>query len=1355
MALPTISHNTPSAGSISWTGFSIQYAGGSYTIAAGSTPNAYVWWLYNGGVSPALQSGNALPNLGPDDMILFLNKTGTGVLVPTAELLDGSLIVGGSILAGAIGANQIQTSHLDADVVTADEIAAGAVLAEHVSAGAITTEKLSVGTVGNDLVANGSFEDTSEAGLPLGWESLGTPYLGSIAHITGVSSSGRYAMQLSATATNSNMAFKQTLDKLIPVSSVSGRRWYLAMRAGAGTASTKGAYLRAAWYDANKVQLTTGGFNDAVSNAALTTAWTVLEGQVTPPAAARYMQIQVHLASPSVATNMYVDEVIAREVVIAAQIGDGQIITAKMTANTIAGDRITSNTLHADKITAGTIAADRMIVSDFTNYAQDGNFTDATKRSWGGSGTIITSSTEPNKLKVTTAATGNNDQPNVYSFNVTPGEMYYGECYVYGETTNVGGGGPNMHLTVRHDNGTTAWPGFQSLTRAAVQGQWVKLSGFITIPAGARTAKVEPAVGFSADAVGNIYYFRNVQVRRLSGGELIVDGAITTLKLDAEAVTADKIQANAVTATKILAGAIGTNHMTANSIHADRILANTIAGDKIIGNSILAGHILAGEIGTDHMDANSINGDRILANTLTAAKIQANSITADRIQASAITADKLLVSDRTNYWENPDFELDTVGGIPNGTTSTNTTTSRVASGGARGSGKCLELNALNGSNNSVYSTNQFPVEPGDQFYISFDYKFLNTVGTANAGVGFQTFGPTRNAITWAKVDTGSVRPTTWQEGASAMVGIYTVPAGTYYLTPWITFQNNAETTNRFHVDNIIIRRMNGGELVVDGAITTNKMTANTINGDRILANTLTAAKIVANSIGTTQLTANGVNADRIISNTITAAKLQTNSVVADKILAGAIGTNHMTANTIHADRLLSNTITANKILAGEIKAGLLETNLVLATKIIAGNPTETHAEMSPEGFRVYADDPSDGVPNEVVRLGVAGTNDYFAITKADGTLAASIDQNGVGSFTELNATNKLFYKGVELQKKLDDRGKGIVGAGFRYNNSVNNAWVGGPYMPYLRLDVDLEPYRLYKIWCSPVHMDHDGGIGSTVAITYGFDDPANAGQMHLTKTQFPPQASGYRATHTGLTELWAYGDDVNATRKVSFLVQFGIQTATNGGGQCGIRATGDWPVRLVVEDVGPTAASIGNGTHMDGPPGSNQPAPTPPPAKQTYVKQYGCWNSANYNGSNGRYTYNDSVMYQGLSPAGHGNLKSLSLHSDMTADLSGADINYIRVYFNFQHWYYNSGGTARIGLHGHTGIPGTWSSMGPQAVAVSGGWPKPGARWVDIPAAHWDGFKTGAWRGVTLEGDGTYGTYGYAERPTIEISYNK
>ncbi|POH58927.1 hypothetical protein CVS28_09475 [Arthrobacter glacialis] len=417
---------------------------------------------------------------------------------------------------------------------------------------------------------------------------------------------------------------------------------------------------------------------------------------------------------------------------------------------------------------------------------------------------------------------------------------------------------------------------------------------------------------------------------------------------------------------------------------------------------------------------------------------------------------------------------------------------------------------------------------------------------------------------------------------------------------------------------------------------------------------------------------------------------------------------------------------------GTVTAQALETELVLATKIVAGDPASTHAEMSPLGFKVFAANPGGGAPTEVVRLGVAATDDYFAVSRADGSLAATISQDGVVVGDQIDATSALWYRGEELQTVLDRMPRGIIAAGYRATSSTVNATFGN-IIPYLRIEAVLYPGRIYKVWTSGVKVGLDAGTRVTVGIKYTNSGFATIGSPGLTET-----ATGTDLEAPIVQELFAVG----TMQTVSFLIYLQVLNS----GQAGFRGSGSVPTRLVVEDVGPARSNLDNGVHMNG-----TVAPSPP--KNTYVRQYGSWNSMNYQGSNAQYAFDTGNMYQGLSPAGYGNLKSISLHPDMTTDLSGATVNYIRVYFNFSHWYNNAGGTARIGLHGHTAIPGSFSGSG--IATTSGGWPKPGARWVDLPSSVFAGFKSGAYRGVYLEGDGSYNTYGIAARPTIEISYTK
>lgn len=345
MALPTLSSNSPSPGFISWTAFGIQYEGTGFNVPAGNTDKRFVWWEYRNGV-PSLVGGDDVPELSPDDILLFLNKGGIGAIAPVTDLMDGSLLVTGSVLADAIGANQINTTHLEADSVTADELSAGAVQAQHVSAGAITVDKLSSASVSENLLANGSFEEIVN-GTIVGWEQTAATN-GHIAAVTGVSSSGAYAVRLAANTLTANVRLRQAPAQFIPVTSVGGRRWYLGARVGAGTATSRGFYLRANWFDANKVLLTSGGTSDARSNVGIGTSWAMQEGTVIPPTGARYLGVEIMLVSPNVTTNIYVDEIVAHEIIVAAQIGDGQITTPKLVANAVTAEKADLGTFTAD-----------------------------------------------------------------------------------------------------------------------------------------------------------------------------------------------------------------------------------------------------------------------------------------------------------------------------------------------------------------------------------------------------------------------------------------------------------------------------------------------------------------------------------------------------------------------------------------------------------------------------------------------------------------------------------------------------------------------------------------------------------------------------------------------------------------------------------------------------------------------------------------------------------------------------------------------------------------------------------------------------------------------------------------------
>lgn len=142
MATPKLYANTPTSGSIAWDAFTIQYNGIGYAIPAGNTAERWVWWKYNGGgVNTYLDSDAEVPqDLTADDLVLFGNKRGAPVNIQTASLIDGDLLVDGSIL----------TKSLDAECVTADVVKSKSLIGDLFAAQLVLSTTFSTGTVSED-----------------------------------------------------------------------------------------------------------------------------------------------------------------------------------------------------------------------------------------------------------------------------------------------------------------------------------------------------------------------------------------------------------------------------------------------------------------------------------------------------------------------------------------------------------------------------------------------------------------------------------------------------------------------------------------------------------------------------------------------------------------------------------------------------------------------------------------------------------------------------------------------------------------------------------------------------------------------------------------------------------------------------------------------------------------------------------------------------------------------------------------------------------------------------------------------------------------------------------------------------
>lgn len=116
-----------------------------------------------------------------------------------------------------------------------------------------------------------------------------------------------------------------------------------------------------------------------------------------------------------------------------------------------------------------------------------------------------------------------------------------------------------------------------------------------------------------------------------------------------------------------------------------------------------------------------------------------------------------------------------------------------------------------------------------------------------------------------------------------------------------------------------------GVLTVPAANVSGKLTAATIDGTQITANTITADQIAAGAIKTDELDANAVTSAKIKAGEVKADNIATNAVTAVKIQAGAVTADKLDATTINASNKLTvgalTTTDQNNILNSNIQIG--------------------------------------------------------------------------------------------------------------------------------------------------------------------------------------------------------------------------------------------------------------------------------------------------------------------------------------------------------------------------------------------------------------------------------------------------
>jgi hypothetical protein len=368
-----LSHQTPTATSISWENVHIVYDGVDYPVADGNTNKKFVYWLKS---SPnVLQTSDTYPSLTIEDAIVFINSLGIGLSVLESSVIEGSLVIPGTIQAGALAADSVSAENIVAGSITTDKIAAGAITANKIAAGAITAEKIAASSITADKIAVGTVKNllqtsnwTSADITPLEVGDNDTSMTPTIAWKAPGAMSFGETVELKHTGTPG--AAKHT-DALVnePIVVIAGARYEIS-----GYLATDGCEARVVvkFYDSSNTYISEGVGNVVSGGGGNTlAAFERSYAFVTAPANAATAKVAVRGVYDGVETDPSV-------YFLRLQFGEA-LAGATQPSSWAAAGGGGMTIIDGDKITTGSITADKLSVANLSAISANmGNLTSGT-----------------------------------------------------------------------------------------------------------------------------------------------------------------------------------------------------------------------------------------------------------------------------------------------------------------------------------------------------------------------------------------------------------------------------------------------------------------------------------------------------------------------------------------------------------------------------------------------------------------------------------------------------------------------------------------------------------------------------------------------------------------------------------------------------------------------------------------------------------------------------------------------------------------------------------------------------------------------------------------------------------------
>ena len=533
-------------------------------------------------------------------------------------------------------------------------------------------------------------------------------------------------------------------------------------------------------------------------------------------------------------------------------------------------------------------------------------------------------------------------------------------------------------------------------TGCSPSSDWTIHTGYFKGRASAGSYDEHPDPNYPAKLHNNVRYFRPlilVNYPHKAGIYEIDEFSIDIIPENLDQI-ADGDTYGRVLASNISSGLVDLSACT-GTITTTQIADDSISTPKLQANSITAAKIAAGQIGTDHLAVNSV----------TAGKIAAGAVGAEQIAANAITASKLAVVSPSAF---PDPYLTQTDlwylGSPGGTwTFVDWENDPNNAAYKLGVPRCLK----------GYSSGQ-PYVEWTQMYgravlaipTKSRYLYLSAVGYnagSNSSIAVLCWECNHNQqyvteshLTWAV-----------SEGPSRKSMRVELNSNTAYV--YIEVRSYPNHSGEWAISDIQLAFAASAELIVDGAITTDKLAANSVTASKIAAGSITSDHLAANSVTAGKIAAGAIGADQIASGAVTVGKIGANAVettniadgavTTDKIYANAVTASKIAAGSITSDHLAANSVTAGKIAAGAVSSDQIAAGAVTVGKIGTGAVGTTNiADGAITTDKIYV----NAVTAAKIAAGAVGTNQLAANAVTAGKISAGAvgaDQIAASSIT--------------------------------------------------------------------------------------------------------------------------------------------------------------------------------------------------------------------------------------------------------------------------------------------------------------------------------------------------------------------